>query len=211
MGMIQEFQKADEERRREVKKLQHEVVNIRSGVATMLRDLAKGDTERASEVGNIRSGVATMLKDFGKGDTERDSEVARIRSEEGNIRSGVATMLKDLAKEDAERAKGDAERARGRAHLHTEVWGRASAKKVTTAPVVELAKESPPGEKVVEGASLSELRDKVFAYLANHPDGTMLIELEGEFGVARIQIAKVTRSLIEDNKVEKRDLLYFAI
>ncbi len=56
-----------------------------------------------------------------------------------------------------------------------------------------------------------EFHDKVFAYLANHPDGTKLAELEKEFGVARIQIAKVIRDLMDDNKVEKRDLLYFAI
>ena len=59
--------------------------------------------------------------------------------------------------------------------------------------------------------AIGELRDRVFAYLANHPDGVRLIELEEEFGVARIQIARVTRALMDDNKVEKRELLYFAI
>ena len=59
--------------------------------------------------------------------------------------------------------------------------------------------------------SVGELRDRVFAYLADHPDGTKLTELEEEFGLARIQIARIVRALIDDNKVEKRDLLYFAI
>ena len=56
-----------------------------------------------------------------------------------------------------------------------------------------------------------EFRDKVFAYLANHPDGTKLTELEKEFGVARIQMAKVLRELMDNNKVERHDHLYFAI
>lgn len=56
-----------------------------------------------------------------------------------------------------------------------------------------------------------ELRDEVFAYLANHPDGTKLTELEEEFRLARIQIARILRVLMDNNKVEKRDLLYFAI
>jgi len=64
---------------------------------------------------------------------------------------------------------------------------------------------------VVEKSMAGELRDRVFAYLADHPDGTKLTELEEEFSLARIQIAKIIRELIDDNKVEKRDLLYFAI
>jgi hypothetical protein len=55
------------------------------------------------------------------------------------------------------------------------------------------------------------LREQVFEYLANHPDGTKLVELAEEFGIARIQIAKVVRNLMDENKVEKRDLLYFAV
>jgi len=58
---------------------------------------------------------------------------------------------------------------------------------------------------------MDELRGKAFAYLVGHPDGTKLIELEEEFGVARVQVARVLRNLTDDNKVEKRDLLYFAI
>lgn len=54
------------------------------------------------------------------------------------------------------------------------------------------------------------LHDRVFEYLANHPDGSRLVDLEQEFGLARIQMAKIIRSLVDDNKVEKHDLLYFA-
>jgi ribosomal protein L7/L12 len=35
-------------------------------------------------------------------------------------------------------------------------------------------------------------------------------ELEEEFGMPRLQIAKVIRELMDANKVEKHDLLYFA-
>jgi len=66
-----------------------------------------------------------------------------------------------------------------------------------------------PVKKITPEATA--LRDQVFEYLANHPDGTRLVELEGEFGIARIQIAKVVRNLINENKVEKRGSLYFAI
>jgi predicted DNA-binding transcriptional regulator len=55
------------------------------------------------------------------------------------------------------------------------------------------------------------LRDVIFEYLAEHPDGARLTDMEREFGMARIQIATALRGLIDDNKVEKRDLVYFAI
>jgi hypothetical protein len=56
-----------------------------------------------------------------------------------------------------------------------------------------------------------ELLNRVFAYLANHPDGTRMTELEQVFGVPRIQMARVLKSLMDQNKVQKRGLLYFAI
>ena len=59
--------------------------------------------------------------------------------------------------------------------------------------------------------AIGELRDRIFAYLADHPDGTKLAELEAEFGVSRIEMARVVRALMDNNKVEKRELLYFAI
>jgi len=59
--------------------------------------------------------------------------------------------------------------------------------------------------------AIGELRDRVFAYLADHPDGTKLAKLEAEFGVSRIEMARVVRALMDDNKTEKRELLYFTI
>jgi len=198
MGMIQDFQKADEERRREVKQLQ-------GGVATMLKDFAKGDAERKSqvtnfmhsEVSNIRSDVAHMLKDLAKEDTRRASEVTgNMRSAVATIHSDVADMLKDLAKEDDERRSEVAA-------IHQMVWGKAPAKKAGAPPkVAPTPKVAPP---------VGALRDRAFAYLADHPDGTKLAELETEFGVSRIEMARVVRALMDNNKVEKRELLYFAI
>ena len=71
-------------------------------------------------------------------------------------------------------------------------------------------------EEIAEGAAeitpeTAALREQVFEYLANHPDGTKLVELAEEFGVARIQMGKVIRNLMDENKVEKRALLYFAV
>jgi hypothetical protein len=55
------------------------------------------------------------------------------------------------------------------------------------------------------------LREVVLGYLAGHPGGARLTDMEREFGMARIQIAAALRGLIDDKKVQKRDLVYSAI
>ncbi len=78
MGMIQDFQEADKERRSEVAVIRREVADMLNETDNMLKDLAKGSAQRRSEVNTMRSGVATMLKDFATEDAERRSEVAGI-------------------------------------------------------------------------------------------------------------------------------------
>ena len=61
----------------------------------------------------------------------------------------------------------------------------------------------------VEKAPTDELRNRVLTYLANHPEGTKLVELEEELGTARIQLANIINNLIDNHQVDKRDMLYF--
>jgi len=67
-----------------------------------------------------------------------------------------------------------------------------------------------PAEEIVEEET-ADISGRTFEYLANHPDGTKLVELEQEFGVSRIQMARLLKDLMDENKVEKWELLYFAI
>lgn len=188
MGMIQEFQQADAERRQEVATLKREVAGMlkgfdeaRAAMSKELRaDLAKGDAQRKGD-------VCTMLKGFDE---------------------AHAAMSKELK---ADLAKGSAQR-------HAEVWGVAARRKgwipaappppVEKIPEEELIARAEPVEVTPEAVAL---RDRVFEYLANHPDGAKLRDLEEEFGVARIQMVRVLRNLMDENKVEKRELFYFAI
>ena len=220
MGMIQDFQKADRERRHEVAGLAKEAdafvrdlakgsAQRRSDVATMVSDLAKGSAQRASD-------VKTMKGELARGDAERASEVATMCSEADafvkDLAKGSAQRRSDVATMVSEFAKGDAERRSEVAAIHEMVWGVAPPRKVVAPPrAAAPPRVAPPVEAVVEEAPVGGLRDRVFAYLADHPDGTRLTELEAEFGLSRIEMARVVRGLIDDNKVEKRELLYFAI
>jgi len=161
----------------------------------MIQEFAAMAPERRAE-------VASMIQEFAAVAPERRVEVADMIREFAAMaperRDEVATMIREFAAQAPER--------------RDEIWGTAPARAAVAPPpkvappVEELAEEA-----VVEEVPAGELRDIVFAYLANHPDGAKLVELEEEFGVARIQMAKVIRELIDDNLVDKRDLFYFVI
>ena len=78
----------------------------------------------------------------------------------------------------------------------------APAEEITEEGVAEITPITP---------ETADIRGRTFEYLANHPDGTKLVELEQEFGVSRIEMARLLKDLMAENKVEKRELLYFAI
>ncbi len=56
-----------------------------------------------------------------------------------------------------------------------------------------------------------DLHDRVLKYLASHPGGTRMTDLGQEFGLARIQMARVLRDLMDKKKVEKREFFYFVV
>ena len=81
---------------------------------------------------------------------------------------------------------------------------------VVPPPVVE---EVAPAAEVAEAPAEIEtdLTGRVFAFVADNPDGVRLTEMEVQFGLSRFAAARVANDLIEEGKLEKRDLLYFAV
>jgi hypothetical protein len=97
------------------------------------------------------------------------------------------------------------------------VVAEAPASSVIAEPAPTPTAPPPTAEEEVAGAivgavteELTALGDRVFQYLANHPDGTRLTEIEREFGVGRLQAGRVVRHLMDEGKAEKRDFCYFA-
>ena len=171
-----------------------EISQRKSDVSTMLKEFDDAHAAMSKELKADLSKVAPALK---------QAEAERKRTEVKEIaqrKSDVGTMLKEF---DEEQAGARDEWQKLTATMQSKRGGVAVAVKP---PVEEIAEEA--AEITPETAAL---REQVFEYLANHPDGTKLVELAEKFGVARIQIAKVVRNLMDENKVEKRDLLYFAV
>ena len=197
MGLIQEFQKADAERRTEV--------------ASQLGEYAAMAPERRTE-------VASQIGEYAAMAPERRAEVASQIGEYAAMaperRAEVASQIGEYAAMAPER------RAEVWGGVVTVVPSAAPSPVVERpafTPPVPLTEEGPE-EEAVEWAEVGEvtaefasLTDRVFQRLANHPDGTRLTELEQEFQLNRFLSGRAIRHLIDEGKVEKRDRLYFAV
>jgi len=186
-----------------VQTLLKELDNAHQAMSTQLRaDLAKDEEERLRQ-------ARALKQELVRGIAELKSAVNAQLKEFADIQAGVRDEWQTLT-----------------ATMQAKRVGLAVVVKPSEAvapPPVEEVAAPPPVEEVAEEEAvarageaevtpeIAKLGDRVFKYLANHPDGTKLIELEEEFGLARIQMARIVRNLMNENKVEKRELLYFAI
>ncbi|MBI4235906.1 MAG: hypothetical protein HY688_00940 [Chloroflexi bacterium] len=81
-------------------------------------------------------------------------------------------------------------------------WGRVGAHApAASQPAAPTAAAPPPGE---------DLAQRSFAYLADHPDGVRLRDLEEILGANRFRMVEALRALIEGGKVRREEGLYFA-
>ena len=180
------LEKEDRKRQSEAREFMGELGRaVAQGKATMKAQLEELDATHAA--------MSTQLRaDLAKGDEERLGEARALKQElvrgVAERKSAVSAQLRELA--DIQAGARDE-------------WQKMTA--TMQAKRGGVAVEAKPPETV------AALRAQVFEYLANHPDGVRMTELEQEFGIARIQMAKVVKSLIDKNKIEKRALLYFAV
>ena len=201
-------------RRSEIKAMHSEVKTMRSDAQAMLSDLSEAHTTMgrelranlAKDVSALRQDASALLKELDK------AHAATSRKLRADLTKDVSALRGAEAKRRRTEAQNIAHRGSDVAAIHFEVWGRAAPPKAKTAPAPSRT-EAPPAEppKAEAAPPPASVRDQVFQYLADHPDGARMTELEAEFGMARIQLATLLRSLQDDNKVEKRDLFYFAI
>ena len=172
-----------------------------SDVGAMLKGF---DDVHATMSKELRADLAGVARILGQAEAERKRTAAQEISDLGakfkEFRSDVGAMLKEFREEQAG-ARNEWQKMI--ATMQYKRSGTALAVKPPVEATSEAATETTP-ETVA-------LRQQVFEYLAGYPDGTKLAQIAQEFRVARIQIGKVVRELIDENKVEKRDLLYFVV
>lgn len=206
IGELRETVKLDQ---RELRTHLEELRDSRRAMTRQVRvDLSRDAANRKHEVGGMLNGfgqaLATMGKemraDLAKELTDRKREVSIIKHDVAILLRGFGAGLTTLR---SELAGGRDEWQKMTATMHSKRGGVAFAAKPFIKDIAEGTAEITP--------ELADIRDRVFEYLANHPDGTKMTELEQAFGLARVQMAKLLKNLMAENKVRKQDLLYLAI
>lgn len=184
-------------------------------------DLARGQADLtqgvATQLGGFRIAHQTMARqkqaDLARGRRDLAQSDAR-RKYEVNSWVNVIGAIRSECHDEWQKISHTLSNKRG-----TKV---AEARPAMARPVQRLAPAPPPEEIAEEEAvsragmvevtpEIAALSNKVFGFLADHPDGARLVELEQEFTLGRLQAARVIRTLMDENHVEKRGLLYFAI
>jgi hypothetical protein len=184
------------------------VATRKADLSSQLKELdaahASMSRELKADLSKLKADLAKIRPALEEEDRKRQSEAREFRGELGRAvaqgKAAAQALLRDFGEEQA--GVRD-EWQKMTATMQSKRGGVAGAVKL---PIKEIAEEA-----ASMTPEIAALRERVFEYLANHPDGTKLVELAEKLGVARIQVAKVVRSLIDENKVEKRDLLYFAV
>ena len=214
--LLGDFRKEDVERKKNTSKLlgdfraDHEEMNTRlnADLAKVEPELAQAEAERVKqaqiEINERVTSVRELLDEF---KTERD-RTATAWQALVNVMQAKRGMAAP-AVEATPKAPPVAEPAKVEAMAKAEP---AEIAKAETETSEASDKEEAVAEESVERTpETTALSGQVFAYLADHPDGTRMTELEEEFGIARIQMARLLKELMDENKAEKRDMLYFAI
>ena len=202
--------------------LKAELAKVRPALAEQDRkrqgDACEFKGELARAVAEGKAAVKAQLSEF---DSAHKAMGREMRAELARGRLALAEGEKKRQSE-AREFKGELARvvAEGKAATQARLKELAGIQAGARDEWQELAAtmQAKRGVPVAEGKAVAEvhpdfvaLRHRVFAYLADRPDGTRMTELEREFGIARIKMAWVIKNLMDEGKVKKQDLLYFAI
>jgi len=233
-----ELAQAEVERVRQTgDELREMVAQIHAILEKVRPDLSQAESERAKQTeAELKEMSARLKADLARVKlTLAKEETDRVKRSQIMIKERVTAVDELLGEVKAERGKAaaawlelvnvmqaEAEPEPGMAAppvtepAKEEAMAKAEPVEMATAEIV--ANEAPDEEEAVaEGKSVEKmpettaLNDQVLAYLADHLDGTRMTELEEKFGVARIKMARLLKELMDENKAEKRDMLYFAI
>ena len=182
-------------------------------------DLARGHAKLASSVGSQlkefdathkamakqqRTDLARGRASLAKSEAQRKSEVKASMDEVAATRAGGKYEWQKLT------GTMQAKRQASMADMTPLEGAAPPAAEESIAAACEVSKEETPLQPEEVTPQITRIHDRVFEYLASNPDGTRMTELEQEFGLARIQMVKVIKDLKDENKVDKRELLYFA-
>lgn len=195
MALLAQLRGEAQQRRQEVQQgLSQQRERLTDDAARLRQELREHGEEVQRRVQELRGETEQALRNTRhvRGENGR-AQSHNLRLAVGAIRSGVAGVRSAM--------KADLARARVE-------W-------VRTTPVPAAPAGPAPGLPVMEPtlgppAPVADLPEKAFAYLADHPDGVRMREMEECLGTTRFKVMRALRTLEEEGKVRREGGLYYA-
>lgn len=187
------LQKLSDRRQREARRLRKDLARGNDGLAR-----AGGERRRAT-----RAWTSTVTSNRLAASRRRREDRTSGRTE---LRTELAAWLDGIRSDRAaaRREWDGLTSGPGRQAVRT-----AESQRLATATTHRAGREATAPAAPAGDESLT-LRDRIFARLADYPDGVPLVQIEREFGLRRLAASRLVRSLIEDGKAQKRERRYFA-
>jgi len=169
---------------------------IRADLAKGRSDLTASVVSQLSDLANAHQQMAQELRaDLAKGHSDLTDEVNAWMKEIATAHAQIREEWQNMATVLQVKRGG----------------GTTLAEAPEPAPVEKATEVPKPGATEEMAPQTFDLGGRVFDYLANRPGGAKLAEMEQEFGLSRIEMARAVRTLMDEDRVEKRDLLYSTV
>ena len=164
------------------------------------KDLTRGETERLGDYNSIMKGIHVSIKG--------------IRKEVRDIQTATGGMIGDLTKD---RGQATAEWNKMQDAID-QIRKTGTVKPVKEAPKKaekkDAVKEAPLAEKPAPAPAQEEpktLEQKVLDFIAKHPKGVKVSEMEEALGETRMKLGYIAKVLLDEGKVQKIENIYFPL
>lgn len=159
-----------------------EVVKLMNEIRGFIREVEKGNEERADK-------VKGLLEDFAQ---EHQERATSLRHELSSFQRHLSSVVEDM------RSANSSDHRQARTH-----WQNLA--KIMAA---KRAGKSIPSAKAEEAFEQGELKERVLKVIQAHPGGIKLSKIGKVLGIAFIRAAKPIQELLAEVKVTKRDSEY---
>lgn len=170
------------------------------------KDLAERRFSRESEVGALIKGAQDLVKELGWSRQEIGKKLRKdLAQDSADRESAVKEMQSEFHKSRA-LVRADINEARA-------AWQELTRGKPAMAAAVRVPPlaEAPKAEEEVAEEQISDLRSKLLAAIRDHPEGITLTKVAEGLGVTPIVLGRVSRKLVDEEKIRKEDKTYFPV
>ncbi|MDP2730150.1 MAG: hypothetical protein Q8O55_06690 [Dehalococcoidales bacterium] len=174
-----------------------EVVRLRQGMGASHQDMSAKLRKNLAQGAAVRKSEAhVMLNDFQRAHNQMGTQLRKeLADNDRGIKSEVAGMRQET--------KADLGGARTAWQKLTRGVKKAAVKATPEAVKAEVAKAAPVEEET------PDLKAKLLAAIAEHPEGITLTEVAESLGVAPIVFGRAAKRLVDEGRVRKEDKAYF--